>query len=1054
MRCTITTKRYNDNDSQSHLYIKLLRSHYSPSKRCISMKNNYLLKFLCLFAFLLLNSAHANEKSNSLVLSTDGQYMYSANMDAGSVSIIAMESGDLIQEKALGKDLRRLALNPSKQQLLVSDYLNNRLLLLNAADLSIINTVSVGRRPFGIVYDAKNSVYYVTLFEDKQLLILDDNADVINTVNTLDTPRGLALTNDGRLLITHSLTGQVSIYQTQSDNSTSPQITLSKVLQLADSPVQSTRAKPQGKPRLLDNIAISPDGSQAWLPHVLWSFTQNFQFQSTVFPTISLLDLTPNAERELVDKRKQLFNQINIIENNNTTRIISNPHDAAFRPDGKKVFISLSGSEDLLVFDLSRQGKVNKKSKRHRRKKSQGGVKATQIYRHIPGANPRSIIASETLLYVQNAMSHDMVTFDISGKGPFAKVKIANEKFASLVGVDPLTPELRLGKTLFNSGNSDKRKETAMAGDFWMSCNSCHFDGFNFTNKYLLADGEKDKFKNALTGHVGLPNMIAGSPVEAYIDMIQKTQGGMGADPGKPELTKIDPTSPPTEVVRLMSALNQYVTTKENLPYLSTWLRFDDERKFTHKSEWLNSASCESCHSTLYKQWSDSNHGMHMGSPYYRFQEEVAAKAEGDAFINLCRGCHAPQSILNNETAPISNFGNRIYEKEGQSLRDALAQGMPVDEQGTSCVFCHRVTNAEDAGGNTDLTINLKDRAEYLFEFSNNPALKFIAEAQINASPEQHKKSYSKPELYKDSLYCATCHNEFTPGQGANVNNNYGEWQASKFNAPDNPEMNKTCIDCHMRMDTSDFDNDVAGQATDNGPVKANLIAHNFIGGNYYFADARSPEHAKLSRDILKNALLLDVELNRAKNTMDVKVTNHNTGHKMPGGARRQVWIELSIIDSRGEERLVSGRLENGFLPKDSRVFVKKGGYKHGESVGLKFWRVEKILKDTRISPDETRIESFELPNDLSYPITVNAKINYRAFPKGLTQKVQARFPEQNVPKAAVVTINEMSKTINEISKTINEMSKTINEKSKTVDEMPNIINNISTANTLSTTIK
>ncbi len=969
---------------------------------------------LALIVLMLTNSAaagtvpalSATNKSNSLVLSTDGSHIISANMDVGSVSIISLDSGDIIKTRTLGKDLRRLALDPVNNRLLVSDHLNDRLLLLNADDLSLIKQIPVGPRPFGVIFDPANQRYYATIFEGKQLLSLSNDGEITATIPTADTPRGLALTKDGRLLVSHSMTGQVSIYDTRGSK-----LSLNKIIQLTDSPGHNDKATPQGRPRLLDNIAISPDGSQAWLPHVLWSFGHNFQFQSTVFPSVSLIDLTPGEEHELKQQRKQLFKQINIVENNNHTRIISNPHDVAFREDGKKVFITLAGSEDLLVFDLSRQGKANKKSKRHRRKKVQGGVKATQIYRHIPGDNPRSLITVNGTLYVQNAMSLDLVTFDISANGPFARVKLKNNAFAKLVNKDPLPPELRLGKTLFNNGNSDKYPTSPMAGDFWMSCNSCHLDGFNFTNKYLLADGAKDVSKNALTGHVDLPKMIAGSPIEAYISMIQTTQGGMGSDPAKPEITRVDPKAPSTEIARLMTALNTYVMTKENLPYLSTWLRFDDERKYSHQDDWLNSATCESCHSTIYKQWADSNHGMNMDSPYYRYHEQVAVEAEGEPFRNLCRGCHAPQALLNGANGAFKGFGN-MWEKEGQSLRDALKQGQSVNERGTGCVFCHRVTKAENAGGNSDLTVNLKDRAEYLFEFSTNPALQWLGEKQINASPQQHKDSYSKPELYKDSLYCATCHNEFTPGQGANVNDNYGEWLSSRFNAPEDPAQNKSCIDCHMRLDTSDFDRDVAGQATDNGPIKPNLIAHNFIGGNYYFAEMRSPEHAKLSKDILRNALSLKVD--KVGQDLQVKVTNTNTGHKMPGGARRQVWIELTVTDANGRQILSSGHLENGYLPADSRVFVKKSGDKHGKPVGMLFWRVEKILKDTRISPDETRVESFDLPDDIQFPIKVEAKINYRTFSKSLTEKVQKAFPEQTIPYAKVVTINTFNTTFNQ----------------------------------------
>ncbi|MCP5077123.1 MAG: hypothetical protein GY951_03590, partial [Psychromonas sp.] len=440
------------------------------------MLNNSILPLFkqCLLLVMLLVPVlqlQASEKSSSMLFNKDKSLIYSANFDAGSVSIIDKRSGKLLSENSIGRDIRRIALSADNKLLLASDYLGDKLILLDASDLSVINEVTTEARPFSIVFDKQHQQFYAVSFEKHKLLIINRDGEITDQITIAETPRGLALTDDGRLLITHALTGELSIYDV-----TSAKPKLNKVLQLVDTEQNDTLSVPQGKPRLLDNIAISPDGTQAWLPHLLWSFGHEFQFQSTVFPAISIIDLTKGKEVELKQQRKLLFKQINIIESGNNQRIVANPHDAAFSEDGKKVIISTAGSEDLIVFDLSRQGKSNKK--RHRRKKFQGGVKATQIYRNVPGDNPKALLISEQNLYVQKAMSLDISQFDIGKPGPFSKVKVTNADFAQLVKQDPVLPQMRLGKTLFNSANTAKGGQYPVAGDFWMSCNSCHIDGF------------------------------------------------------------------------------------------------------------------------------------------------------------------------------------------------------------------------------------------------------------------------------------------------------------------------------------------------------------------------------------------------------------------------------------------------------------------------------------------------------------------------------------------------------------------------------------------------
>ena len=955
-------------------------------------------------------STFASEKSRSIIFTPDRTGIISANFDAGSVSIIDRKSGEIIKEALIGKDIRRIAMDDGGKVLLATDYLNAQLILLDAQSLKVLKQIPVPNRPFGVIYNASRQQFYVTSFEQHQLLTLNLEGEIISQTETATTPRGLALTDDNRLLVTHALTGQVSIFDVSGKEPG-----LLKVIQLADSPRLSEKTTPQGKPRLLDNIAISPDGKTAWLPHVLWSFGHDFQFQSTVFPTISILDLTPGKEQEKIERRKQLFKQINIIESGNKVRIVSNPHDAEFVPDSKKVVVSLAGSEDLLAFDLSRQNlqtSNNKRSrkKRHRRKKLQGGVKATQIFRNVPGDNPRGLLVAGRELFVQNAMSLDLAKFDTGAPGPFAKIKLANQQFAKLVQRDPLSKQIRLGKTLFNSANTAEHGQFPMAGDFWMSCNSCHLDGFNFTNKQLMLDAGKDKFSNATTGHLDPIKMIAGDPIAAYIDIIQKTQGGMGADTTAPNIAKAQPSQPSIEVAKRMSALNSYVRTQENLPYLSTWLRLDDDRPYTHPDDWLSSAQCKDCHTTIYDQWADSNHGMNMDHPYYRFQEDLAAREEGEEFRLFCRGCHAPQMVLNRDNAPLTDFGD-IYDRKAEALNTVYRHGRSVSERGTGCLFCHRITKVENAGGNADLTVNLKDRNGYLFEGEKQAILDWLSDKQVNAAPIEHKRSYSNPELYQDSLYCASCHNEFSSGPGANINDNYGEWLASPFNAPDDPSQHKSCIDCHMTQDVENFNNRVAGQSTNNGPVKSNLRSHHFTGGNYYLTGLRSEEHKKLSDDLLKNALTL--EMSKQDNELSVAITNSNSGHDMPGGSRRQVWLEVIVNDANGERVFESGVMTKGMVPKEARKFEKIGVDKNDEPVGLRFWRYFKIGKDTRIKSGETREEAFQLPENMTYPITVSSRVLYQVFGKELTQQVRAAYPDQRLPEPEVIEMSKKIETYN-----------------------------------------
>lgn len=970
-----------------------------------------MLKYLLLCSLLVINAYALS--SSALYISKDQKFLYSANLDAGSVSKTSLKDKKLLKEIKLGKDLRRIAFNEDESIYAVSDYAKNTIYFMNADNDKLIKTIKTPDKPHAIVYDKSNKMFYVSCFEAKKLLVISEKKlEIIQEVPTLETPRGLALTNDGRLLLSHALIGKVSIFKIINKNKPIDEKPITIISLHVTQNEKETVS--QGLPRYLDDIEITPDGKEAWLPHMLWNIDHKFQFQSTVFPTISILDLTPYNEREVEIKRKHLFKEINITDNLNKTLIISNPWDLVFSPSGNKAYITLAGSEDLLVMDIKRSTQNKKrKSRQHRiRKKRAGsGARAVQILRHLPGENPRAIVVSKDGkdIYVQNAMSLDITRLYSGGNGSFARVRVKDAVFAKVVKDDPMDKEMRLGKTLFNLANSDKYENNPMTGDFWMACASCHYEGFNGTNRFIINDATIDNTKDAVRGHRNLDSFFTRNFISDYVKIIKQTQGGYLANESK-NIQEVDGQNPSDEVRKTLLALHKYVQAPENLPLMSTWLKIDDEKKTAHKSQWLNSASCKTCHPVIFDQWANSTHGTGMDHSYYEFQEDIAAKKEGEGFRNFCRGCHVPQALLTGQDSLAFKLKDNMHEKNAQSLQDAFAKGETVVEAGTSCFLCHRINKAANAGGNADFTVNLKDRKEYFFDNSGKGIKNWLNNKSINANPKAHKESYSNKDLYQDSLYCATCHNEFIPGTGVKINDNYGEWLASSFNNPSDPTKHKSCITCHMNADISSLGKDVPGFSTLGGELKKDVKTHHFTGANYYLAGLKSEEHKKLSVDLLRIATKLDASIK--DNKLTIRVSNVMAGHKFPGGARRQIWLEITVKNKYGSVVYKTGHMKGINMPKDARQFKKSLGKKDGTPVGLHFWRHEKMLSDTRIPADGYRDEVFDLPNNLALPLKVETRLLFRAFSPGLTNKVRKAFPKRDIPYAQVIQINHLSKTI------------------------------------------
>ncbi len=443
-------------------------------------------------------------------------------------------------------------------------------------------------------------------------------------------------------------------------------------------------------------------------------------------------------------------------------------------------------------------------------------------------------------------------------------------------------------------------------------------------------------------------------------------------------------------------------------------IQLEREVKRYHVNDWTNSVTCKECHSEIFKQWSNSNH-RHVAdsNPYYMVLENLAGMDMGEEFRTWCMGCHNLSAVTMKQEKTTHFMDDNLmpeplFTKDGKNLIEAYEKHPNRLEQGVSCVACHRIVDAKPKG-NSSFELALRNRKKYLYEDALSPTKQWISQKLINAKPSIHKQEYSKP-FYKESRYCASCHDEFLPHSGKQVVSTFKQWEKSPYNDPKNPKNHKECLDCHMTYMQDGKYAPLCGASTTGGKEKKDIKVHYFAGGNHFLTSLKSKENEAQSIQLLKTSATLDAKI--VNGSLEIGVTNSGAGHKLPTGVAdfRELWLDVTVKDAQGNVVLSSGKLDKtGNIEKNSIIYNKVFGDKEGNPVGLFFWRYEKLLKDNRIDPKERRVERFELPKDLKYPLHLTLKLNFRIYPQWVTDIAKAAYPQ--LPDPPVVTISQLEKT-------------------------------------------
>ena len=430
-----------------------------------------------------------------------------------------------------------------------------------------------------------------------------------------------------------------------------------------------------------------------------------------------------------------------------------------------------------------------------------------------------------------------------------------------------------------------------------------------------------------------------------------------------------------------------------------------------------NDEYCLECHADIHESWSHSVHRFSsFNNPPYAFsvKETRQAMFARDGNTNgsrFCAGCHDPVP-----------FFSGAFDDDRWDDPDYDLASDPMANAGITCTVCHAITNVNSHRGNADFTIT--EPEHYPFAFSDQPALKWINRQLIKAKPAFHKATFLKP-LHGTAEFCGTCHKVHLPEELNDYKwlrgqNHYDSWRLSgvsgrgltSFYYPAKAEDD--CNGCHMpqRM-VANLENNFGAHARGpNGEMmtmdhqfpSANTAIPAMVGNAMSDPDGAIAAHQAFNEGVTRVDLFalradgrIDGELigpigdtpptlvAGESYLLETVVRTLKVGHLLTQGTAdsNEIWLDIEV---RSGDRIVGrsgGMADNGEVDPWSHFLNAFVLDRNGNRIDRR--NAEDIfvaLYNNQIPPGAAASVHYglEVPNDITEPLTVTARLRYRKF--------------------------------------------------------------------------
>ncbi len=447
---------------------------------------------------------------------TGNPRLWVANPDGDSVTVFDSVTLARIAEIPVDRVPQSLAIT-SSGQVWVVNTLSATISVIDAASLRVVQRMPLpaGSQPRGIAVSPTEPQAYIALEGTRQLHRYRTDDFVMDALFSVDgAPRNLSISADGLTLyvsqfISRPVPGEHTAVASPNADSGGEIFAIdtrltsaARRIVLNPSRAVDTENSGGGVPNYLGAAAISPDGTQAWVPAKQDNIFRGalrdgsgLNFQNTVRAISARIDLARDIE-EMTAR----------VDHDNAAVASA----AAYDPLGVYLFVALETSREVAILDAH---------------------SGRQIMRVATGRTPQAVTVSQDglRLFVHNFMDRTIGVYDLRPLTQQGILDVPQTAVLATQQQERLDPQLLRGKQLFYDA-ADGR----LARDSYLSCGTCHAEGGHDGRVWDLSGfGEGLRNTISLRGHsVSRQGRLHWTgnfdEVQDFEGQIREMQGGTG----------------------------------------------------------------------------------------------------------------------------------------------------------------------------------------------------------------------------------------------------------------------------------------------------------------------------------------------------------------------------------------------------------------------------------------------------------------------------------------------------------------------------------------------